>query len=147
LLVTGCTIPFSATQTSVIGTPVGVDLGLATLRDNELTGYGLFMFQNSGTITNVSPVTSGNQIATTGALRKGRATLVAGTVTVANTAVRNKAAAAFGEAILSTIRVRRVTPGGTIGALSVGSITNLTSFTIVSSNALDTSIVEWDMTL
>ena len=65
----------------------------------------------------------------------GTATLVAGTVTVNTTAV----------ATGSLIFVSRNTPGGTAGHLSapVASITNVTSFVINSSDAADTSTVNW----
>lgn len=66
----------------------------------------------------------------------GRATLVAGTVTVANTAVQS---AASGQQILLTNAVA----GGTLGDLSVGTRTAGTSFVINSTSATDTSQVDW----
>jgi hypothetical protein len=63
----------------------------------------------------------------------GRAVLVAGTVTV-NTAVVQS-----GDEIFLTNRIT----GGTVGMLSVGTVTNGTSFVINSSSALDTSTISW----
>jgi hypothetical protein len=68
----------------------------------------------------------------TGAMQ-GRATLVGGTVTVSTTEVHT------GDNILLT----NVTVGGTVGVLSVGTITDLTSFVINSSSGTDTSTVYW----
>jgi hypothetical protein len=63
----------------------------------------------------------------------GKATLVAGTVTVANTA------------ILSTdvIHLTRQVTGGTVGHLRVGTVTDNTSFVIEASVNTDTSTVGW----
>lgn len=63
----------------------------------------------------------------------GRAVLVAGTATV-NTAVVQS-----GDEILLTNRIT----GGTVGFLSIGTVTNGTSFVINSSSALDTSTISW----
>ena len=63
----------------------------------------------------------------------GNATLVAGTKTVATTAVRT------GDDILLT----RKTIGGTAGNLSIGTIVDKTSFVINSSSGSDTSVVTW----
>jgi hypothetical protein len=65
--------------------------------------------------------------------RMGRATLVAGTVTVATTAV-----AATSEVFLTC-----QTPGGTPGFLRVSARTAGVSFTIQSSSGTDTSVVAW----
>lgn len=66
---------------------------------------------------------------------QGSATLVAGTVTVSNSNVFPGA----------EIVVTCITPGGTPGALFVGTITAGTSFVINSTNAGDTSIVRWEI--
>jgi hypothetical protein len=66
-------------------------------------------------------------------LRMGRATLVAGTVTVSNTSVT----------AITEIFLTCQTPGGTPGFLRVSARTAGTSFTILSSNAADTSVVAW----
>lgn len=70
----------------------------------------------------------------TGAL-SGTATLVAGAVTVSTVEVRTG----------DTIRVSRLAAGGTLGHLSVGTITNATSFVVNSSSGTDTSVVHWEI--
>jgi hypothetical protein len=64
--------------------------------------------------------------------RMGEATLVAGTVTVANTSVTAS----------TRIIYARKTTGGTAGHLSTTRV-NSTSFTINSSDAADTSVIDW----
>jgi hypothetical protein len=64
--------------------------------------------------------------------RMGVATLVAGTVTIANTSITSS----------TRIIVSRQTSGGTLGHLS-GTRVSGTSFTITSSSASDTSVVAW----
>lgn len=65
--------------------------------------------------------------------RMGQSTLVGGTVTVSNTSVTAS----------TRIFVTRHTAGGTLGHLSVGTVTASTSFVINSSSATDTSVVNW----
>lgn len=65
--------------------------------------------------------------------RLGRATLVGGTVTVANTSVT----------ALSEIFAFCQVPGGTPGFLRISARTPATSFTILSSSGTDTSSVAW----
>lgn len=65
----------------------------------------------------------------------GTATLAAGTVTVSNTNVTANA----------VIRVVIQTPGGTVGAPFVSTITAATSFVIKSTSATDTSVVRWEI--
>lgn len=67
--------------------------------------------------------------------KQGIATLVAGTVTVANTAVTAN----------SRIMLTTQTPGGTAGFLVVSARVAGTSFTILSSNAADTSVVAYEI--
>jgi len=67
--------------------------------------------------------------------RMGVATLAAGTVVVANTSVTAN----------TRIFLTCQTPGGTPGFLRVSARTPATSFTILSSNAADTSVVAWLM--
>jgi parallel beta-helix repeat protein len=66
---------------------------------------------------------------------QGRATLVAGTVTVSTTEV----------VAADNIQLTNVVSGGTIGILSVGTITAGTSFVINSSSNTDTSVVFWQI--
>ena len=75
------------------------------------------------------------KVANSSTYYQGNATLVAGSVTVSNTNVQAG----------SKILVTQVTPGGTPGALYVGTITGGTSFVINSTNALDTSVVRWEI--
>ncbi len=79
--------------------------------------------------------TAGNKISIpTGANASiGTATLVAGTVTVATTAVTGS----------SLIFISRETAGGTLGHLSLDNIVAGTSFDIISDEAADTSTVNW----
>lgn len=65
----------------------------------------------------------------------GTAVLVAGTVTV------NTSEILAGD----VVRLSRQAAGGTLGILSVGTITGGTSFVINSSNAADTSMVAWEI--
>jgi hypothetical protein len=67
--------------------------------------------------------------------KQGVATLVAGTVTVANTSVTAN----------SRIMLTTQTPGGTAGFLVVSARVAGTSFTILSSNAADTSVVAYEI--
>ena len=67
--------------------------------------------------------------------KQGIATLVAGTVTVANTSVTAN----------SRILLTGQVDGGTVGFQRVSARTAGTSFTITSSNALDTSIVAFEI--
>lgn len=86
---------------------------------------------------NIELTTAGNKlmIATGADASIGTATMVAGTVTVSTTAVKT------GSKIFLSVN----TPGGTQGFISApdASITDGTSFVINSSNALDTSTVNW----
>lgn len=65
--------------------------------------------------------------------RIGTAVLVAGTITVNNTSITAN----------TRILLTCLTPGGTPGFLRVSAVVNGTSFTILSSNAADTSTVSW----
>jgi Pectate lyase superfamily protein len=73
-------------------------------------------------------------LASEGAVQ-GRAVLVAGTVTVSTTEVLTG----------DNIQITGVVAGGTPGFLSIGTITNNTSFVINSTSALDTSTVFWEI--
>jgi hypothetical protein len=67
--------------------------------------------------------------------KQGTATLVAGTVTVGDTAVTAS----------SRIFLSNIAPGGTAGFLVVSAISAGTSFTILSSNAADTSAIAYEI--
>lgn len=81
---------------------------------------------------NIGTVGGGVTIKTGANARLGTATLVAGTVTVANTSVSAN----------TKIFLSRATTGGTVGHLSYTKI-NGTSFTINSSSGTETSTVDW----
>lgn len=84
---------------------------------------------------NLALLVAGNKIkiATGSNASLGTATLVAGTVTVNTTAVTSS----------SKIFLTHGVAGGTLGILSVGTITNATSFVINSSSGTDTSDINW----
>lgn len=67
--------------------------------------------------------------------KQGTATLSAGTVTVSNTSVTSS----------SRIFVGTATPGGTVGAPFVSSVTAGTGFTIKSTSSTDTSVVAYEI--
>lgn len=83
----------------------------------------------------ISTTARGLRVAEGTNAKQGIATLVAGTVTVANTSVT-----ANSRIILTT-----QTPGGTAGFLVVSARVAGTSFTILSSNAADTSVVAYEI--
>lgn len=91
----------------------------------------------SGTpnVLNIGSAGGGVAIAEGANARMGVATLVAGTVTVANTSVTAN----------TRIFLTSQADGGTPGWLRVSARTAATSFTILSSNAADTSTVAWVM--
>lgn len=94
---------------------------------------------NGGTLiraqTNLAISTAGNglQIKEGSNARMGTAVLVAGTVTVSNTSITSN----------TRIWVGMKTPGGTVGASFVSTVTIGTSFVITSTSNLDTSTVAW----
>ncbi len=75
----------------------------------------------------------GEPILTSG--MKGKAVLVAGTVTVSTVEVKTS----------DYIQLTRMVTGGTVGHLTVGTIVNATSFIIDSSSNTDTSTVYWQI--
>jgi hypothetical protein len=83
----------------------------------------------------VSVAGKGLRVAEGSNAKQGVATLAAGTVTVANTAVTAN----------SRIFLTTNTVGGTAGFLVVSARIAGTSFTILSSNAADTSVVAWEI--
>jgi parallel beta-helix repeat protein len=99
------------------------------------------IINNKGSVNGSSvPIQTANtnyergNIFATGSMQ-GRATLVAGTVTISTTSVLAN----------DNILLTRVITGGTEGTLSVGTITANTSFVINSSNAVDTSTIFWEI--
>jgi len=99
------------------------------IRGNRALNTATAAYLDDG--TNGTLVRSGNRLST-GALQ-GTATLVAGTSTVNTAEIRTG----------DTVILSRQAAGGTLGVISVGTITNATSFVINSNNAADTSAVFW----
>ena len=134
LMVSGVDAPGGATQTKFLRLATSLaDFGLVTLGGrNQINGYAT-LFDNGGAQDNIAPVTlGGNFLGTSGPLRKGRVTLNGGEAFVPNTNVRNSAATAAVEAVLSEIQLKRVTADGVPGALYVREILDGVGFTISS---------------
>lgn len=90
----------------------------------KLTDQGQLAIQQAG---------AGLSVKTGSNCKMGTSTMVAGTVTIATTAVTAS----------SKIFYNRATTGGTVGDLSRGTIVAGTSFVINSTSALDTSDIDW----
>lgn len=136
---TGNTV-ISAGDLEVTNGSITVDIGdvIATLGNIEATAGNITAGGVIQTVDgNVELGTAGNKLVIVPGANAsiGTATLVAGTVTVATTAVTAS----------SIIFISRNTPGGTVGDLSVpsGSIVAATSFDIASDSNTDTSTVNW----
>jgi hypothetical protein len=154
LLVEGIHAPYDPAQTTLATavTGLGGRYNAVRLRDNFLPGYGTALFsrqQAARPAGDLPPITSGNLVTDGGAGAEwsGEATLVAGTATVSTTAVKRLTATNWVEDQISRIDLRRVAPGGTVGALYVESVTNGASFVIRSTSAADTSKVRWTVEL
>ena len=126
----------SATQSMrVIGRSIPADINALTpAAGDECTNTAAATGVNPGTgIVNYDGTTW--RLTSIGAVKSGTATLVAGTVTVADTAITAN----------SIIRVTRRSIGGTVGALYISALTAATSFAITSTNAADTSVVYYEI--
>jgi hypothetical protein len=66
---------------------------------------------------------------------RGVATLVGGTVTVSTTKVHSN----------SRVKLCHQTTGGTVGVLTLGTVTDNTSFVVNSSSGTDTSTILWEL--
>jgi len=118
---------------------------LVTSSETLYSNYGFYLNTIVGTPTNIaaSGITTNGfcnlskniHIEIPSVPTSGIATLVAGTVTV------NTAAVQAG----TVIQLSCLTPGGTQGFLSVGTITAGTSFVVNSSSATDTSTILWQI--
>ncbi|MDE2101025.1 MAG: hypothetical protein KGL39_27510 [Patescibacteria group bacterium] len=93
---------------------------------------------NTGTAGHYAKYDANGNVTDGGATAAGTATLVAGTVTVSNSA-----ACAIGSTC--HYQLTHCVAGGTVGTLSVGTITAGTSFVINSSSATDTSQICWQI--
>lgn len=89
----------------------------------------------AATALSLTTVGSGVEIKEGTNARAGVATLVAGTVTVSTTQ----------SATGMRVHLTRQALGGTPGHLSIGTITDATSFVVNSSDAADTSVVYWEI--
>lgn len=112
----------------VSGDPVTVRQLTATDLDNGITGTGSVVLADGAELSSLSLPSTG------AAAAAGTATLVAGTVTV-NTTAMSATALLF---------INRKTNGGVLGTTSYTQVDDV-SFTIVSSNALDTSTFVWQI--
>lgn len=83
----------------------------------------------------VGPAGNGLRVAEGANAKQGTSVLVAGTLVVANTSVT----------ALSRIFLTSQVPGGTTGWLGISARVVGVSFTILSSNPLDTSTVAWEI--
>jgi hypothetical protein len=155
LLVESVCAPYSATQ-SVFASAIsglGGRYNRVTFRNNEIPDYpvnSVFARQISARPAgDLPPTTSGNRLTTdaAGAEQRGEVTLVAGTATVATSAVKRQTGANWTEDVISKVELRRVSPGGGVGNLYVESVTNGVSFVIRSTSATDTSKVGWTVEL
>ena len=98
-------------------------------------------FSSSDVSAQLAPSVTNSVMSTDIAKIRGRATLASGTVTVSNNAIEILPAATSRPLYASSIKLRRAS-GSSTGALSY-TLSNGSGFTINSTDASDTSIVEW----
>lgn len=111
---------------------LGSGAGATTLAVGRISNQVIDL---NGGVAEVSSLGFGFAVKEGANAKQGVSTLVAGTVTVANTNVTAS----------SRIFLTTQTPGGTAGFLVVSARVAGTSFTILSSNAADTSVVAWEI--
>lgn len=146
MLIDGVIAPADAKQTYFLRANTGLNLGNVRVQNSRIPGYANQLWSSISGLQSVSPQSSNNATTDTAADRQGYATLVAGSVTIANTAFRNYAGGSGGlEPQRSKITLTRTTNGGTLGALYVQPGADGVGFDIKSTSALDTSIVRWEM--
>ena len=124
-------LPWSANQTvsgnlTVTGTIVNQGLNSITASGSLLAQFGSLDVQSAG---------QGLKIAEGSNAKQGTYTLAAGTVTVANTSTTAS----------SRILCTSQATGGTVGGHNVSGRTAGTSFTVTSTNNLDTSVGAFEM--
>lgn len=121
-------------NTGITGARYGLSantMAAASITDNHLAPN----VTGPASLVSLTAVTRrGNRLSVAGVLQ-GRAALVAGTVTVANTEIQTG----------DDVALSNVVAGGTPGVLSPGVIVNATSLVLNSSNAADTSIVLFEI--
>lgn len=134
--ISGTTLFRSSTQSVRVNSPTfSVDISKLTPAAGD---YAINSAAASGVLPGTGLVNYDGttwRLASIGAVKSGTATLVAGTVTVADTAITAN----------STIRLSRRSIGGTPGALYISALTAATSFAITSTNAADTSVVYYEI--
>lgn len=112
------------------------------ISNSDIPGYGGNLYRGDTVgAGNLGPSRSNNRSNSVAPL-KGRVTLVSGAAAVVTAAVVNRAA---DPAWVSEIVLRRAAPGGTVGAIYVASRTHNSGFEIASTDAADTSVVEWEI--
>ncbi|UNI77200.1 putative tail spike protein [Klebsiella phage KpnP_VR7901] len=153
LFIDNCTLPASATQVRGVyfrGSS-GVRPELVTITNSNMIGYGANWYLLGGYASQPLPPILINNTLDTNAVAaptSGIAQLTAGAVTISTSAVRiATATSARSLRWASNIRFRKITTPSTTGSLFVSSITNGTSFDVKSSNASDSSIFYWEITL
>lgn len=117
--------PGSSTPTVTLGYLGGGGLNVVSTTGIKVAGGAL----------DVSTAGQGLKVAEGSNAKQGTTTLVAGTVVVANTSVT----------AASRIFLSNISPGGTAGFLVVSAISAGTSFTILSSNVADTSVIAYEI--
>ena len=128
----------SVAPNTIVGTTVGSTGAMTAGTGLTATTGGVTATAGNLTATNGNLVlnTAGNKLSIkTGANASCgvSAAMTAGSITISTTAVKTA----------SLIFLSPKTPGGTQGALSVGTIVDSNSFVINSNNAADTSTVNW----
>ncbi|HCE8951664.1 TPA: hypothetical protein NHT77_000806 [Raoultella ornithinolytica] len=125
-----------------------------TLLNSEIPGYGrdVFIFSRKSGIKAL-PNTSGNTLASSLSGTIGRVYLENGFAKVNNTDVRllnlddkTDVTANLSSLFISKIEVQRLLLHGTPGVLSISHIVDGESFTIISSDKKDCSLIEWKVT-
>ena len=132
----GGTVKWEAGMNSAIGAGFEINEGHSANNRFYIAPGGAFSLKGATTVSGgdltVGSVGYGLKVKEGSNARMGTATLVGGTITVANTSVTAS----------TRIFISRSTTGGTEGTLSTTQI-NATSFTVNSSSGTDTSTVNW----
>ena len=129
----------TSTTGNIVATAGAVTAGTSMSATTTITaGTGITATTGNITATNGNVVlgTAGNKLSITTGTNASigqSAAMTAGSITISTTAVTAS----------SLIFLTNALPGGTVGTLSVGTITAGTSFVINSSSATDTSKVNW----
>lgn len=114
-----------------------------TIGDSDIRGYVGNLVRGTMNPGEPGPRRSNNIATATLANRAGRVTLTGASTTVSNPDIVRRT---NNPLWASTIRLTRMVSGTADGVLSVGTITHLSGFTILSTEANDDSVVEWEIT-